>query len=92
MVLQCFIDGKGFESDALERKLYVIRKVIERSAKKIIGDNDIFYIPSMSCRTIIYKGLFTAGDMRQDQSLVVKAIADGRRVAQGIQDYLTKRK
>ena len=63
VIMQCFIDGKGFESEALERKLYVIRKVIERSAKNIIGHNDIFYIPSMSCRTIVYKGLFTANQI-----------------------------
>jgi len=37
------------------------------------------------------QGLFVAGDMRQGQSLVVKAIADGARVAQGIQRYLSKR-
>ncbi len=33
-------------------------------------------------------GLFVAGDMTQGQSLVVKAMADGRRAARGILQYL----
>jgi len=36
-------------------------------------------------------GLFIAGDMNMGQSLVVSAIADGRRAAQGIMAYLAKR-
>ncbi len=36
------------------------------------------------------EGLFVAGDMRQGQSLVVRAIADGRQAAQGIIRYLHK--
>jgi glutamate synthase (NADPH/NADH) small chain len=39
------------------------------------------------CMTRI-PGLFVAGDMRQGQSLVVRAIADGRRAAAGIRRYL----
>ncbi|MCU1272902.1 MAG: glutamate synthase large subunit, partial [Bryobacterales bacterium] len=47
--------------DALERKLYVVRKRAEIE----VGDSDIpdksfFYLPSLSCRTIIYKGLLLA--------------------------------
>jgi glutamate synthase (NADPH/NADH) small chain len=34
-------------------------------------------------------GVFVAGDMTQGQSLVVRAIADGRKAAQGIMTYLT---
>ena len=60
VIMQCLIDGNGLENTALERKLYVIRRVAERRAKDFLGDDDIFYIPSMSCRTIVYKGLFTA--------------------------------
>ncbi|MBT8352000.1 MAG: glutamate synthase large subunit, partial [Deltaproteobacteria bacterium] len=60
VIMQCLIDGNGHKNGALERKLYVIRKIIENRAKEIIGDDDIFYISSMSCRTIVYKGLFTA--------------------------------
>jgi len=60
VIMQCFIDGKGLDSEALERRLYVVRRVVERSARDFLYDSDIFYIPSMSCRTIVYKGLFTA--------------------------------
>jgi len=34
------------------------------------------------------KGVFVAGDMTTGQSLVVRAIADGRQAARGIQSYL----
>jgi glutamate synthase (NADPH/NADH) small chain len=34
--------------------------------------------------------LFSAGDMRNGQSLVVRALADGRRAAQEIDDFLKK--
>ncbi len=36
-------------------------------------------------------GVFVAGDMTQGQSLVVRAIADGRKAAQGIRNFLLKR-
>jgi glutamate synthase domain-containing protein 2/glutamate synthase domain-containing protein 1/glutamate synthase domain-containing protein 3 len=51
----------GMDAEALERKLYVIRK----RAEKEVGGTDLreksfFYIPSLSCRTIVYKGLLLA--------------------------------
>ena len=59
-VLQCFIHGEGLADAALERKLYVIRRCIEKSAEGIEAEQGCFYISSFSCRTIVYKGLFTA--------------------------------
>ncbi|MGA3327105.1 MAG: glutamate synthase large subunit [Terriglobia bacterium] len=51
----------GMDADALERKLYVIRK---RAEKEVSGaelrEKSFFYIPSLSCRTIVYKGLLLA--------------------------------
>ena len=38
------------------------------------------------------EGIFTAGDMALGQSLVVKAIADGRRTARGIMAFLGEKK
>ncbi len=35
------------------------------------------------------KGVFAAGDMSTGQSIVVRAIADGRKSAQGIMKYLS---
>ncbi len=40
--------------DAFERKLYVIRRVIEREAAQALA------LPSFSSRTIVYKGMLTA--------------------------------
>jgi len=59
-IAQCFIDGKGLEQKALERKLYVVRKQIERSALESFEEHGSLYVSSLSCRTIVYKGLFTA--------------------------------
>ncbi|HWF74162.1 MAG TPA: glutamate synthase subunit alpha, partial [Solirubrobacteraceae bacterium] len=42
------------DQDAFERKLYVIRRVIERSAGRDLA------VPSFSSRTIVYKGMLTA--------------------------------
>src|SRR6185312_13006035 len=47
--------------DAYERKLYVVRKLAEKEiAESDIEDKEFFYIPSLSARTIVYKGLLLA--------------------------------
>jgi glutamate synthase domain-containing protein 2/glutamate synthase domain-containing protein 1/glutamate synthase domain-containing protein 3 len=52
------------EGDAFERKLYVIRKRIERKvAGKQLREAGYFYIPSLSSRTIVYKGLLLANQI-----------------------------
>jgi glutamate synthase domain-containing protein 2/glutamate synthase domain-containing protein 1/glutamate synthase domain-containing protein 3 len=51
------------DRDQLERKLYVIRKVIEHSIDEwgiTEEEADYFYICSMSCNTIVFKGLLLA--------------------------------
>jgi glutamate synthase (NADPH) large chain len=49
------------DEDAFERKLYLIRKRAEREiAESRIEDKEFFYIPSLSARTIVYKGLLLA--------------------------------
>ena len=61
-IQQVFIgQHHGMTPDALERKLYVIRKRIETevTASDLPNKSD-FYIPSLSGRTIIYKGLLLA--------------------------------
>ncbi|MEA1967700.1 MAG: glutamate synthase large subunit [Thermodesulfobacteriota bacterium] len=60
IIMQCFIHGAGLEKAALDRKLYIIRRVIENQVRDLLAGADSFYIPSLSCSTIIYKGLFTA--------------------------------
>ena len=64
-IRQVFIGmGEGTkDSEQLERQLYVVRKVVEHSTNAIgiaEEDADYFYICSMSCHTIVYKGLLMA--------------------------------
>ena len=49
---------KDIEKDLdFDRKLYVVRRVFEQST-------DNTYVPSLSCRTIVYKGMFLVGQLR----------------------------
>ncbi len=51
----------GMDQDALERKLYVLRKQAEAAvAESDLKEKEFFYIPSLSSRTIVYKGLLLA--------------------------------
>src|SRR5260370_14409005 len=53
--------GPEMTEDQLERKLYVVRKRAEiEIAQSEIADKEYFYLPSLSCRTIVYKGLLLA--------------------------------
>src|SRR6266851_4582639 len=46
---------------AFERQLYIIRKRVENAVKSLnIRQRGMFYVPSLSCRTIIYKGMLNA--------------------------------
>ncbi|MCH8989257.1 MAG: glutamate synthase large subunit [Chloroflexi bacterium] len=80
-ICQVFI-GKGpavTDAAQLERKLYVVRKVVEHSMAEsglTEEEADCFYICSMSCNTIVYKGLLMAHQIAEfyldlkDQDLV----------------------
>jgi len=63
VIRQLFI-GRGPDvivPDALERKLYVIRKTASSAIQALkLKHSREYYVPSMSCRTIIYKGLLLA--------------------------------
>jgi glutamate synthase (NADPH) large chain len=61
-IQQIFIGrAAGMDEDTLERKLYVVRKRAETEiAKSDIENKGYFYVPSMSARTIVYKGLLLA--------------------------------
>jgi glutamate synthase (NADPH/NADH) large chain/glutamate synthase (ferredoxin) len=60
---QIFI-GRGNDvivQDALERKLYVIRKTASASIQRLkLKHSKEYYVPSMSSRTVVYKGLLLA--------------------------------
>jgi len=54
-------DGQPMTQDEFERKLYVVRRRAEiEVAASEFDDNEFFYVPSMSSRVIIYKGLLLA--------------------------------
>ncbi|MBI3650272.1 MAG: glutamate synthase large subunit [Acidobacteria bacterium] len=60
MIRQIFIArGAGLADDlAFERKLYVIRKLVEKAVKASgLADSEMFYVPSLSYKTIVYKGM-----------------------------------
>ena len=60
-IKQIFVDGNGCEGEELERQLYLARKRSERLVRENFGkEADDFYITSLSCRTICYKGMFMA--------------------------------
>ncbi len=47
--------------DELERKLYVIRKRAEKEVREIdIVQKNFFYIPSLSTKVLVYKGMLTS--------------------------------
>ena len=52
---------KGMDEETFERLLYRVRRRTENEvAESEIEGKDDFYVPSFSCRTIIYKGLMLA--------------------------------
>ena len=55
VIRQVFVGSTLDDQDAFERKLYVIRRVIEREA----GEEHLA-IPSFSSRTLVYKGMLTS--------------------------------
>jgi glutamate synthase (NADPH) large chain len=61
-IQQIFIrHAPGMDQDTLERKLYVIRKRAESEVENSdVRDKSFFAIPSLSSRTVVYKGLLLA--------------------------------
>ncbi len=77
---QVFI-GRGNDvivQDALERKLYVIRKTASANIQALkLTYNKEYYVPSMSSRTVVYKGLLLADQV----GVYFKDLADVRCVS-----------
>ncbi len=61
-VRQVFIGSSCRDQDSFERRLFVIRKSIEHAVKKL-DLSEAFYIPSMSSRTVVYKGMLLANQV-----------------------------
>jgi len=52
--------------DDFERKLYVIRKRFENAIKRFgVPDAETFYFPSLSSKTLVYKGMLMAVQLRE---------------------------
>src|SRR5690349_15430120 len=63
VIRQVFVGrGAGVTvTDALERKLYIIRKASGHAIQQLkLAHGKEFYVPSMSARTIVYKGMLLA--------------------------------
>ena len=63
---QVFVSGRNGRSEAdFERALYILRRVIEKGVNaKVPAAGDSFYICTLSCRTIVYKGLLNAPQLK----------------------------
>ena len=59
--IQVFVasSAKLQSQDEFERKLFVLRKVFEKEITNQEIDTDLCYFPSLSSRTLIYKGMLT---------------------------------
>jgi len=80
LIRQLFI-GRGADvvvQDALERKLYVIRKTASSAIQSLrLQHGKEYYVPSMSSRTLVYKGLLLADQV----GIYYKDLADPRCVS-----------
>lgn len=68
LIRQVFIGfGKNIQDqNHFERKLFVIRRIIEHAIKSLPEkEQNGFYIPSLSSRTIVYKGMLLADQVDQ---------------------------
>jgi len=60
LVRQVFVEKTVDGDEAFERKLYMVRKTVEREIRESdLKEKDYFYILSLSSRTMVYKGMLT---------------------------------
>ena len=51
---------------SFERKLYVIRRLVEKKiSRSALPGRTHFYVPSLSYKTLVYKGMLNAGQLRE---------------------------
>jgi glutamate synthase (NADPH) large chain len=66
-IKQCFIGAnkKIITQDEFERKLYLIRRIIDQRVRiEVKIDRSKYYVPSFSSRVLIYKGMLLAPQLR----------------------------
>ena len=61
---QIFLAGDGLEDLALDRRAFIVRKRIEHELGQLSGEGGA-YFPSLSCRTLIYKGMLTTNQLAE---------------------------
>ncbi|MBV8194482.1 MAG: glutamate synthase subunit alpha, partial [Candidatus Dormibacteraeota bacterium] len=62
-IRQVFVAAIGLRGEMLERRLYVLRRVIERRAAAAGLGRARLHLASLSSRTLIYKGMLTAAQL-----------------------------
>jgi len=88
IIKQLFVGrGAGItDDDAFERKLYVIRRRARHAVRRLeVPEKASFYIPSLSARTIVYKGMLNSDqlpaffpDLRDDRVESALALVHSR--------------
>jgi glutamate synthase (NADPH/NADH) large chain len=63
VIRQLFVGAFGLAGGPLERRLYVVRRVVERRAEAVGLTRDRLHLASLSSRTLIYKGMLTADQL-----------------------------
>jgi glutamate synthase (NADPH/NADH) large chain len=81
IIRQIFVTGDFSEQDALERKLFLVRKMTEYAIRNsAISSKECFYIVSLSTKIFIYKGMLTPAQLGEyftdlQNPLIASAIA-----------------
>ncbi len=65
-IRQIFVAGNIVEQEILERKLYIARKQAERRVlESKLTERETFYLPSLSSKVFIYKGMLTPAQVEK---------------------------
>ncbi|MBI5961516.1 MAG: glutamate synthase subunit alpha, partial [Chloroflexi bacterium] len=66
VMCQIFVAPQGpLQPGELDRKLYVVRKAVEQTIRTSdLPQKHLFYLPSLSTKTIVYKGMLTSLQLR----------------------------
>ena len=63
-IRQFFVASVGLAGADLERRLYVVRRVLEARCVAAGFRRDVAHVPSLSSTTLVYKGMLTATQLR----------------------------
>ncbi len=63
-IMQVFVSAQpGWSDHDLERRLYMLRRRVEKQVAEQLPDDSDFYIPSFSCLVTVFKGLMMPADL-----------------------------